>query len=353
MLGASISVKTRPLFSKSSVNKAGDAIRRNEHFIGISGKRTLVHQVIENHRAAHAYVLNTFQANLRNRSRAKNITFAQRLKRRPTIYNKLRREHKMQLARMHDIAGCRLIFSNIDELNHFQKEFRNARFNHIRRHRDDSFDPYDYIAHPKHSGYRGRHDVFEYRAYAPSGRPWNGLYVEIQYRTQTQHAWATAVEIAGSITENKPKFDQGDPRYLNFFRLSSEILARTAEGMTSCCAELTDKELVDKFMTIEDDIHLLRHLENINLVNHEFSFRRNVILIFNEHTGELETESYRDAPDALERYFELENSQNADVDVVLVRADSSESIRYAFRNYFSDSQEFVRLMHEALFTLGL
>lgn len=348
-----MSTKTRPRFSKKTINKAGNAIRDNKYYIKTIDDLVFAPQIIENHRASHAYILNTFQANLRNRSRGKNITFAQRLKRRSTIYNKLRREKKMQLARMHDIAGCRLIFKDIDELVKFQQSFRSARFNHLRRHRDDASDPYDYISKPKLSGYRGRHDVFEYRAYAPSGTPWNGLYVEIQYRTQVQHAWATAVEIAGSITENKPKFDQGDPRYLDFFRLSSEILARTAEGMNSCRRDLSDKELVDSFMYIEDDIHLLRHLENINLVNHEFAVRRNVILIFNEVTGDLETESYADAAGALNRYFELEESQSSDIDVVLVRADSSESIKYAFRNYFSDSQEFVRLMHEGIDAIGL
>lgn len=344
--------KTKPKFSKSSINRAGDAVRDDEILVRIGTGMALASSIIENHRASHAYVLNTFQANLRNRSRHKNITFAQRLKRRPTIYGKLKREPKMQLARMHDIAGCRLIFSDIDSLVSFQSSFRKARFNHIRRHADVEKDPYDYIKTPKSSGYRGRHDVYRYQAYSPPGKPWNGLHVEIQYRTQVQHAWATAVEIAGSITENKPKFDQGDERYLEFFRLASEILARTQENMFSCRSNLSDKEILDRFLDIEDDIHLLRSLENINSVNQEFAFNRNVILIFNEYTGELQTESYQEALTALNRYSEIENQTNHEIDVVLVRSDSSESIRYAFRNYFSDSHEFVRLMHEGLNELG-
>lgn len=303
---------------------------------------------MENHRASHAYVLNTFQATLRLRSRGKSVTFAQRLKRRPTIYNKLRRQNKMQLARMHYIAACRLIFENNKDLIDFQNSFRNAKFNHIRRYKDSENDPYDYINKPKNSGYRGKHDVFEYRAYSPPGEPWNGLYVEVQYRTQVQHAWSTAVEIAGSITENKPKFDQGDERYLNFFRICSEILARTQEEQYICCKHVSEKQLFDEFNKLEDDIHLLRHLENINLVNHQFSIQGNVILIFNEQTGQLITETFTSAPEAMQRYFELENTESSDIDVVLVRADSSESIKYAFRNYFSDSQEFVRLMRIGL-----
>lgn len=258
----------------------------------------------------------------------------------------------MQLSRMHDIAGCRLIFEDIPQLVAFQKEFRSSRFNHVRRFKDADNDPYDYLKSPKQSGYRGRHDVYQYRAYAPAGAPWNGLHIEIQYRTKVQHAWATAVEIAGSITENKPKFDQGDERYLDFFRVTSEILARAFENSNGCVKHASDKDLLDRFYLLESDIHLLRHLSNINKVNSEFQFRRNVILIFNEMSGELEAESYTDASDAVDRYFEIEKNNAKDIDVVLVRADSSDSIKYAFRNYFSDSEDFVHLVNQGLLALS-
>jgi putative GTP pyrophosphokinase len=63
---------------------------------------------IETWRAAHKYVLNTFQAILRNRTKKTGIVVAQRLKRRWTIVDKLFREPHMQLARMDDVAGLPL-----------------------------------------------------------------------------------------------------------------------------------------------------------------------------------------------------------------------------------------------------
>jgi putative GTP pyrophosphokinase len=347
-----MSNKTRPKYSKSAISKAGDAIRDRKDLVDLGGNLLPPGSVIENHRASHAYILNTFQANLRGRIKGKSIIFAQRLKRRPTIYDKLRREKGMQLSRMHDIAGCRLIFETIDDLLSFQKKFRQARFGHIRRHSDSKDDPYDYITKPKLSGYRGKHDVYQYVAYAPAGSPWNGLNLEIQYRTKIQHAWATAVEIAGSISENRPKFNQGDERYLDFFRITSEILARYYEGMEGCLAGLNDFELIEQFNQNENEIHLLRSLRNINKSNLNFLHSKNVILIFNEDTGELKTESYVDAPAALQRYFVLENEAGENTDVVLVRADSSDSIKNAFRNYFSDSADFVNLVESALENLG-
>lgn len=92
-----------PNFSVSRVRAAGKRIRENR-----ANNEDLL--VLENWRASHAYVLNTFQTNLRRRAKGAVVTVAQRLKRRATIFDKLTRESSMQLNTMHDIAGCRLIF---------------------------------------------------------------------------------------------------------------------------------------------------------------------------------------------------------------------------------------------------
>jgi hypothetical protein len=65
------------------------------------------------------------------------------------------------------------------------------------------------------------------------GKPWNGLLIEIQYRTYPQHAWATAVEVAGLLTHNNPKFGQGSPELIEFFSIASELIARCYESMTA------------------------------------------------------------------------------------------------------------------------
>ncbi len=207
-----------PSVSKSRVNKAGKSLR-----FGTETSEDL--EAIESWRASHAYVLNTFQMTLRRKVKEQAIVVAQRLKRRNTIFGKARREAKLDLARMHDVAGCRLIFSDVQHLSEFRKNFHSSRFQH---HLRNDVGSYDYIKNPKSSGYRGIHDVYEHRVNSPAGSRWNGLLVEIQYRTEVQHAWATSVEIAGIITENQPKFDEGDERYKPFFRLTSEILSKQA-----------------------------------------------------------------------------------------------------------------------------
>jgi ppGpp synthetase/RelA/SpoT-type nucleotidyltranferase len=206
--------------SKTRVNRAGQRVRT-----GNATDDDLF--TIEEWRAAHRKVLNTFQAILRNRTRGTHITVAQRHKRKLTIFEKLRRFPEMQLVRMDDVAGCRLIFTTIQELYDFRNTFHQAHFNHKRR---NSIDKYDYIIIPKTTGYRGVHDVYEYNVMSVVGRHLAGLYVEIQYRTVVQHSWATAVELIGFVTESQPKFQVGDKRYEEAMALASEILARAFEN---------------------------------------------------------------------------------------------------------------------------
>lgn len=295
--------------------------------------------VIEEWRAAHRGVLNTFQAILRFRTKGKRISVAQRHKRRNTIFNKLQRLPGMQLARMDDVAGCRLIFRSIRELTEFRGDFHRARFRHRIRHDPEK---YNYIKQPKPTGYRGIHDVYEYDVNSEAGKDLAGLYIEIQYRTLVQHAWATAVEVIGFITESQPKFQQGDNRYEVAMSLASEILARAHEGMTGPHPELSNSDLLRDFLSIDKELALIQTLKGLSQAKTEVSDKKNTILNFSED-GSLEIRSFRDATDALRALFELEK-QFPKNDIVLVRADTSDEVRTAFRNYFGDAREFIRLV---------
>ncbi len=327
-----MSEESYPGGSKSRVTRAGDAVREGTATADDLG-------VIETWRAAHRAVLNTFQAILRTRLRGRNVIVAQRHKRKNTIFGKLHRLPGMKLARMDDVAGCRLIFNTLEELHRFREEFHNARFNHTMRNDPDK---YDYITKPKKTGYRGIHDVYEYDVNSEAGRGLKGLYIEIQYRTLVQHAWATAVEVVGFITESQPKFEEGDERYHRAMALASEILARAHEGLKGPFPELSDREVLEQFLFVDGELGLMQTLRGLHEAKGDISDKKNTILMFTP-SGDLTVRSFRDATDALHELFELEKEM-PDNDIVLVRADSSEEVRTAFRNYFSDAREFVRLM---------
>lgn len=326
---------TYPGGSKSRVTRAGEHIRQ-----GNATPNDLL--IVEEWRAAHRGVLNTFQAILRNRTRGTKVSVAQRHKRKMTIFDKLNRLPGMQLARMDDVAGCRLIFRSIKDLYAFRDKFHRARFNH--KLRNDS-EKYDYIKKPKQTGYRGIHDVYEYNVNSDAGKALAGLYIEIQYRTLVQHAWATAVEVIGFITQSQPKFQRGDTRYERAMALASELLARAHERRTGPFPNATDRAVLDDFLSLDKELHLMQTLRGLNSAKGDVTDKRNTILIFSKE-GELAVRNFRDATDALRALFELEKKM-PDRDIVLVRADTSEEVRLAFRNYFSDAREFVRLVDSA------
>lgn len=253
---------------------------------------------------------------------------------------------------MDDVAGCRLIFPSTEDLYAFRKTLHRAHFKHELKNQPDK---YDYIKRPKATGYRGIHDVYAYDVNSDHGKSFKGLLIELQFRTFYQHAWATAVEVVGFITESQPKFQDGDKRYELALSLASEIIARSCEDANSCHPDLSDTEVVEQFLDIDAEIGLMRMLRGVNLANSEVTEKKNVILIFGEaEEGKpppLEMRSYRDATDALRALFELEKAQ-AGKDIVLVRADSSDEVRIAFRNYFADATEFIRLIDDGCQSLA-
>lgn len=327
---------TYPGGSKSRVNKAGANVRS-----GLASNEDLF--VIETWRAAHRAVLNTFQAILRNRTRGTKIAVAQRHKRRNTIFGKLKRLPRMELSRMDDIAGCRLIFPTCEELNSFRETFHAARFKHKRRNEKDK---YNYILKPKKTGYRGIHDIYEYDVNSKAGNHLRGLYVEIQYRTHIQHAWATAVEVIGFITESQPKFQEGDDRYQSAMALASEILARSHENRNSSLPEVSDDNLISRFSELDAQLSLMNMLRGLNAADKDIKSNRNTILLFSK-TGDLQVKTYRDATEALRELFDLEKLF-PDYDIVLVRADSSEEVKFAYKNYFSDARDFITMMETGI-----
>jgi len=316
--------------SKSRVNRAGNNVRN-----GCATAEDL--RVIDDWRASHRAVLNTFQAILRTRTHGTKTVVAQRHKRKSTIFGKLDRFPEMQLSRMDDVAGCRLIFPSVNALYDFRKSFHEARFHHERR---NDVDKYDYIKDPKITGYRGVHDVYNYDVNSETGRPLKGLMVEIQYRTNIQHAWATAVEVIGFITESQPKFQEGDKRYQHAMALTSEILARAFENCNGPFSDMADIDLVTKFLELDKELGLLNMLQGLNSADTAVTGNRNAILIFSE-SGELEVKTFRDATEALRSLFQLEKALPGR-DIVLVKADTSEEVRFAFKNYFSDARDFIR-----------
>ncbi len=100
--------------------------------------RTEALKIIDNWRASHAYPLHVFYMNLRRKIGSRNdILVAERLKRLESIVGKLQREDGMQLYRMQDLGGCRMVLPTLNEVYKFSEKFETSRIRHELKKRND------------------------------------------------------------------------------------------------------------------------------------------------------------------------------------------------------------------------
>ena len=245
---------------------------------------------------------------------------------------------------MDDVAGCRLIFQDSEELHAFRKQFHRAKFKHELRNEPEK---YDYIARPKSDGYRGIHDIYKYDVNSHHGAAYKGLQIELQYRTIFQHAWATCVEVVGLITKSNPKFKQGDKRYEQVMVYASEMIARIWENTPGPLPDIGDVELVVAFDELDVQLGFMDMLRELDASSDiKGGKNHNIILIFSDDAP-MEILTFRDATQALLALFDYENEYAGTTkDIVLVRGNRQD-VRTAFRNYFSDASDFIGYIEEA------
>ncbi len=206
-----------PKFSRRDVDRAAALLASKKPLAAADFDQAIA--VIGNWRAAHAFPLNTFQMGLRRTAQKvlAGALIAQRLKRLPTMLDKLRRMPQTPLTRFQDIGGCRAVLTSLNQVLQVRDSYRRSRMKHkLVRERD-------YIATPRQSGYRCIHLVYRY--VGRDGSAYDGLQVEIQLRTRLQHAWATAVETVGTLLDQSLKSSEGSADWLRFFTLVGSAFA--------------------------------------------------------------------------------------------------------------------------------
>lgn len=196
--------------SKEQINRAGQTIRayRSDPTVTVDTYLDALN-VVSEWRSTYQTPLTTTTRRLKGlcvRNVAGDPVVSQRLKRMPTIVDKLDRYPKMSLARMEDIGGCRAVVPELDDVYRISDEIQ-AGWPTVR-------EPKDYITNPKQYGYRAVHLVVEI----------NKHRIEIQLRSIGQQQWADAAERIGSETNQGLKFERGSQAVLEWLRLASEAI---------------------------------------------------------------------------------------------------------------------------------
>lgn len=107
--------------SNSAVNRVGDVIRGGTK--GAEYDEAIL--VLDEWRKEHGALMDEYYdrcVELNKKLRFKNVIVAQRLKRLPTIISKLNRYKDMELSRMQDIAGVRIVVENMEQLRKVERE---------------------------------------------------------------------------------------------------------------------------------------------------------------------------------------------------------------------------------------
>lgn len=324
-----------PKYSKSEINKAGSIIADSS---STKEDRDNALIILNNWRAAHAYPLQVICSNLRLRN--PDAIVVQRLKRLDSITGKIERFPDMSLYRMQDLGGCRVIVDTIDQVYEAINKYKNSRIRHILKRE------YDYIQNPKDSGYRSYHMVYQF--HSDKKETYNkNMLIEVQFRTKLQHIWATAVEMMGIYTRSNLKSSQGNKEILRFFTLASSIFA-LLEHMT-ICPNTSDSilNLTKEMIELNKSHHIIASLSGIQIAVDYSKDKKDykyylLILDYNNH--QMTIKKFNTIEPATKSYEEIEKYSN--VNVVLVSANSFDTVREAYPNYFADISDFINLLKD-------
>lgn len=194
---------------------------------------------VEAFRAAHRLSMHTARMGLQSCVTTEGYVvggdtrITQRLKRRATVWDKLRREPTMKLSRMQDIGGCRAVLPSLEAIERVRDRFT---VNSLRRNGNEDR-VIDYVHDPRESGYRAVHIHTRYR----------GRRVEVQLRTPWQHRWARLVEDLTSRTGIDYKSGDGNPELHQLLRsLGDTYATRDATGPDRLLLDTELRELAEQ-----------------------------------------------------------------------------------------------------------
>lgn len=339
----------KPKFSRNQVNLAGQIL---VHQSPEAERYSWAMEVLGNWRGCHGYPINTFQTTLRNKLKvinAEKALVAQRLKRTPSIIDKLRRYREMELARMQDIGGLRAVVDSVKKVYELEKNYRETQFTHsLVRERD-------YIAQPKSSGYRSVHLMYEYRN--KKVPEYNKLLLELQIRTKLQHTWATAVETAGTFLQYALKSSQGPEKWLKFFSLAGSAFAHLEKTTPVPGYEnLSEKETYKQVSLAAKELEVRELLAGFNVAanvieknkKHGSNFYHLVVLDPIRRRVEIQAFPRGQLEEANKAYagVELMIAGGKKLQAVLVSAGSIEKLKRAYPNYFLDTREFIQILNK-------
>jgi Region found in RelA / SpoT proteins len=340
---------TTPKYTRQEVDQAGAILAKE---VVAPAELTTALRVINNWRWSHQYTLNTFQCTLRYKAKQvyRKPLVAQRIKRLSSIKQKLIRfKEWLTLSEMQDIGGCRSIVDSAAQVGQLVDLYKGSGLKHELNDEDN------YISRPKKSGYRGIHLIYRY--YSDRADTYNGLKIEMQFRSKLQHAWATAVETFGTFTGQALKASQGEKDWLRFFALMGSVMARleqaplipdtpdSEDALSTELRELADKlDIKNNLPAYHTAMRLMRHkeLKNAHYFLVEVNAKKHEVLV-RGYTLKDNEQASKDSSKAERKVL-----AGRLADAVLVSVDSASALRRAYPNYFLNARPFNDILDQVI-----
>ncbi|MEP3052643.1 RelA/SpoT domain-containing protein [Ascidiaceihabitans sp.] len=334
-------------YSREDINKAGKLLGDVIPAESDTEIAAEAFRIAYNWRDAHLLPMTAVRyelIGLLKRSRAKAVTAA-RPKRMASIRRKLSTRHRstLKLSQIQDLAGCRAICKTEEDLSKILLAYNSGQSKHAFKH-------IDYVTSPRLSGYRGHHLVVKFND--ERFPEFKDFKVEVQVRSRLQHAWATAVEAVGLLTNENLKAGEGNTDWLKLFQLMGSQIA-DLEGFpivpgTSVSAVVRERQLkrLDEKLNA---VSMLRVAHDGLKKAEEYvgdSTREYYVLRYNSENNTVSVGGVPTIAKGLELEHNSETSEGK-VTSVFVQVDKVQNLKAAYPNYFMDVSDFTDLLENA------
>jgi DNA-binding transcriptional regulator YhcF (GntR family) len=319
-------------YTNGDIKRLGETIVKNN---GIINDDEL--ELLQNYRKSFTEPLsltfNKLVAIKNNVGRDGIIAF--RLKRIRTIVNKVLRNPSMQLNRMGDIAGIRIILENQNQVYKALKLIE-AEFEISGKIRD-------YIANPKRIGYKGVHVYIKDKNF--------NKRIEVQIRTRDYHNWSTLVEITDLLygTRLKELGYENNPEFGEFHSLMSSDIELTRDQANLVYELLRKTNFITKLSQT-----FRRNNEKVKEQWHAVLPRSKYFLIESSTSEIPSLKGFTDYDRAEEAYFKTyKEDPEALIVLTAIQKPTFDQISVAYANYILSYHTFIKDIEPIIKTLAI